>query len=285
VPLFLTQGLTEKYTVADGLAQYLENHTGYERAWLGPGDHVRGNDRDDSGRLLMGREGWFDEVMRFYDRFLEGTTPAVDDPPVAVQTNDGKWRAEDAWPPVDATSHTTPLRGGTYTDDGTANVTGDGAETGVWTTSPPEAHVVHLAGSGRVTVDLGTTLPNANLVVDVYDLGPRRQRPADHTPGSPGAQRRAADARAVVADWIVKAGHRIGVKVADANADWWVHVPIKQTVTVRGGSVSLPFLPAARPTGTIAGQPGTQLASYLQDTVTVPQSTIDEAGTPGFATP
>ena len=75
VPLFLTQGLTENNTVADGMAQYLENHTGYERAWLGPWEHVRGNERDEDGRLKMGREGWFDEVMRFYDRFLKGTTP------------------------------------------------------------------------------------------------------------------------------------------------------------------------------------------------------------------
>ena len=44
VPLFLTQGLTENNTVADGTAQYLDNHTGYERAWLGPWEHVRGNE-------------------------------------------------------------------------------------------------------------------------------------------------------------------------------------------------------------------------------------------------
>ena len=72
VPLFLTQGLTENNTVADGLQQYLDNHTGYERAWLGPWEHVRGNETDDTGRLKMGRAGWFDEVMRFYDLFLKG---------------------------------------------------------------------------------------------------------------------------------------------------------------------------------------------------------------------
>ena len=44
VPLFLTQGLTENNTVADGLQEYLTNHTGYERAWLGPWEHVRGNE-------------------------------------------------------------------------------------------------------------------------------------------------------------------------------------------------------------------------------------------------
>ena len=102
VPLFLTQGLTENNTVADGMAQYLQNHTGYERAWLGPWEHVRGNETDESGRLKMGREGWFDETMRFYDRFLKGVEPAVEDPQVAVQTNDGRWRGEPAWPPADA---------------------------------------------------------------------------------------------------------------------------------------------------------------------------------------
>ena len=44
VPLFLTQGLTENNTVADGMAQYLENHTGHEQGWLGPWEHVRGNE-------------------------------------------------------------------------------------------------------------------------------------------------------------------------------------------------------------------------------------------------
>ena len=59
----------------------------------------------------------------------------------------------------------------------------------------------------------------------------------------------------------------------------------RQTVTVNGGSFSLPFLPAARDTGTIQGDPGTQLAGYLSETVTVPQATIEGSTAPGFATP
>src|SRR4051812_46123837 len=118
VPLFLTQGLTENNTVADGLQQYLDNHAGYERAWLGPWEHVRGNERcakgdtstgcDDTnvGRLKDGRTGWFDEVMRFYGRYLKDEAPAVADPPFAVQTNDGKWRSEAQWPPADMSTYT-----------------------------------------------------------------------------------------------------------------------------------------------------------------------------------
>ena len=285
VPLFLTQGLTENNTVADGMAQYLDNHTGYERAWLGPWEHVRGNERDENGRLKMGREGWFDETMRFYDRFLKGTTPAVEDPPVAVQTNDGKWRAEQQWPPADASALTTPLRSGSYTDDGTANATGDGAEKGVWTISPPLAHDVQLAGSGKATVHVTTSLPNANLVLDVYDLDANGTGPLITRQGHLVRSSGPVSLDLWSADWIVKAGHRIAVKVADSNADWWVHVPTKQTVTVGGGSISLPFLPAARATGTIQGDPGTQLASYLADTVTVPAETISTAETESFSTP
>ena len=43
----------------------------------------------------MGRASLFDEVARFYDRFLKGQNRRREDPMVAVQTNDGKWRAED----------------------------------------------------------------------------------------------------------------------------------------------------------------------------------------------
>ena len=69
VPLWLTQGTTENNTVADGLAQYMRNHAGYQRSWLGPWEHVRGAETckegdistgcDDTniGRLKMGRAG------------------------------------------------------------------------------------------------------------------------------------------------------------------------------------------------------------------------------------
>ena len=89
--------------------------------------------------------------------------------------------------------------------------------------------------------------PNANLVR--RRLRPRRERhrPADHAPGPPDrAKRRRSTLDLWSADWKIPAGHRIGVKVTDANGDWWVHVPTKQTRHRDGGSVSLPFLPAAR---------------------------------------
>jgi uncharacterized protein len=283
VPLFLTQGLTENNTVSDGTAQYLENHGGYERAWLGPWDHVRGNERNSSGRLLMGREGFFDEVIRFYDRFLKGETPSVEDPAIAVQTNDGRWRAEDAWPPADAASFTTPLRSGNYTDDGTGSATGGDAE-GVWTISPPLAHDAHLAGSGRAIVDVATTRPNANLVVDVYELDESGTGPLITRQGFLARTSGAKTLDLWSADWKIPAGHRIVVRVTDANEDWWVHQPLFDTVQVVGGSVTLPFLTYQRP-GTIQGEPGTQLEGYLSETITVPPETLRDAETSSFGLP
>jgi hypothetical protein len=280
VPLFLTQGFTENNTVPDGMQQYLDNHTGYERAWLGPWDHVRGNERDDDGKLLMGREGWFDEVLRFYDRFLKGVTSPVADPPVAVQTNDGKWRSEAQWPPADKAMYATALRAGSYTDHAQSYPTGaeddPTSNSGVWTISKPLPYDVHLAGSGSASVDVTTSVPNANLVVDVYHLdangeGPLVSRQAHLVRGTGQST---IPLELWSADWKLAAGHRIGVRVTDNNQDFWLLArPTLQPVTVRGGSISLPFLRYRR-TATIAGERGVQLDEVLADTVTVPADTL-----------
>jgi predicted acyl esterase len=283
VPLFLTQGLTENNTVADGTQQYLDNHTGYERAWLGPWEHVRGNETDDTGRLKMGRAGFFDEVMRFYDQFLKNQPPAAPDPNIAVQTNDGTWRAEQSWPPADAVTYTSPLRAGTYTDDGSGSATGGDAD-GVWTISPRLPYPAHLAGSGTVKVDLATTRPNANLVVDVYDLDEYGIGPLITRQGFLARSSGVKTLELWSADWKLAAGHRIGVRVTDANEDWWIHTPLFDSVQVVGGSVSLPFLSRAR-TQTIQGNPGTQLAGYLDETITVPPETMRDSVTSSFALP
>jgi hypothetical protein len=87
------------------------------------------------------------------------------------------------------------------------------------------------------------------------------------------------------ADWKLAAGHRIGVRVADANTDWWaLQQPNDQTVTVYGGTVTLPFL-AYRRTRTIEGGPGTQLSAYLAKTVTVPAGTLKSSTSSDFALP
>jgi len=313
VPLFLTQGLTENNTVADGLQEYLTNHTGYERGWLGPWEHVRGNERcgesdgstgcDDTnvGRLKDGRAGWFDEVMRFYGHYLKGETPSVADPPFAVQTNDGKWRAEQHWPPADMRTYTTALKAGSYVDTAQSMATGWDAwsslatdngtnpsdptvQSGVWTVSTPLPYDVHLSGEPTASINVTTTVPNANLVIDVYDLtkdangdwtGPLVTRQG-HLVRNPGNS--TIPLTLWGADWKLKAGDRIAVRVTDNNQDWWIMAsPSGQPVTVGGGSVTLPFLQNLR-TQTIQGDPGVQLAPYLETHIaTAPAGAVTSA--------
>jgi putative CocE/NonD family hydrolase len=313
VPLFITQGLTENNTVGDGLQEYLTNHKGYERGWLGPWEHVRGNDKcgesdgstgcDDTnvGAFKDGRATWFDEVMRFYGKYLKGETPTVADPPFAVQTNDGKWRSEALWPPADVKTYTTSLKAGSYVDTASSVATGWDAysslatdsgttpadptvQSGVWTVSKPLPYDVHMSGEPTASVDVTTTAPNANLVIDVYELsqdengdwtGPLITRQG-HLVRSPGDS--TIPLTLWSADWKLKAGERIAVRVTDNNQDWWLMAaPSAQSVTVRGGSITLPFLPNRR-TQTIDGAPGVQLKPYLETHIaTAPADAVDSA--------
>jgi predicted acyl esterase len=291
VPLFITQGLTENNTAPDGTAQFLANHAGPERGWLGPWEHVRGNETcatgDSStgcnagnvGRLKMGRAGWYDEVLAFYDQYLKGG-PADPYPNFAVQTNDGVWRAEDQWPPADATGYTTALGAGTYDDTAQSTATEDGSgddKTGVWSVSAPLPYEVHLSGSPTATVTVNTTQANANLVVDVYDINQNGKGPLVARQGSlvRGTGDQKLTLQLMSADWKFAPGHRIAVRVTDNNADWWAAaLPTGQTVKVTGGSITLPFLRYER-TQAIQGDPGVQLQDYLRSTATSPTDSAD----------
>ncbi|GHJ36970.1 CocE/NonD family hydrolase [Streptomyces sp. TS71-3] len=119
-PLFVTQGFIENNTKPEEMQEYLTNHRGPERGWLGQWDHVRGGDRVSDGRLAMGREGWYDETLSFYDQYLKGIRPAVHYPAYSVETSTGAWRAQQTWPVADR-SVTVPLGDGSYVDDGGAS--------------------------------------------------------------------------------------------------------------------------------------------------------------------
>jgi predicted acyl esterase len=285
-PLFVTQGFLEDNTTPDGAFELFNGMAGPKRAWLGMWDHVRGNDTDDKGRLLEGRHGWFDETMRFYDRHLKGKSP-VADPPIAVESSDGRWRAESAWPPADAVAQTTKLRSGSYSDDATNNGTGDAGSPngeGVWTFSPQFAYPVHLAGVPRLTVDVDAAAPNANLVGDVYDLDKdgNAQLISRGAYLLPGSGKVSFDLYGD--DWTMPAGHRLGVLVTGANAEWWLHAPTGQQVTVKSASIALPFL-GCRRTASIEGGPSVKLEDYVKSPFTVDAATIKAATDAGFALP
>jgi predicted acyl esterase len=298
IPLILTQGFLENNTKPDGAYDYFNNVAGYKRAWFGMWDHVRGNDTDpDTGRLLMGRAGWFDEVMRFYDRFVKGLSasqaPTDKDPKIAVETSDGTWRAETSWPPSDSKLYTSTLRPGTYVDNGQndgeladANTGLEPTGDGVWTFSKPLPYAAHLSGIPKVTLDVTAQVGNGNLVADVYDVDAANNATLiSRNAFLLGGARQTVSFPLYGDDWKLGAGHRIGVLVTSSNADWWAHVPTAQTITVNGGSISLPFLATAR-TKTIQGGPSVRLDYYKANApFAVDPATIAAATSPTFVLP
>ena len=109
-PLFITQGFIENNTKPEDVQEYLGNHHGVERGWMGQWEHVRGNETNSQGQLLQGRAGFFDEVMRFYDHYLKGIRPAVHDPAFAIEDSTGAWRAQPAWPTPTSSTVARPVR-------------------------------------------------------------------------------------------------------------------------------------------------------------------------------
>ena len=124
----------------------------------------------------MGRHGWFDEMMRFYDRYLKGTRRRrCRTRRSRCETSDGKWRSETRGRRPTRSRHDAALQPGTYTDDAQNNGTADGGTAataqGVWTFSPPLAHDAHLAGVPKVTVDASTDAARTpTSSADVYDI-------------------------------------------------------------------------------------------------------------------
>jgi uncharacterized protein len=294
-PTFLMAGYLEDNTKPDAVFELFGNLTGPNRAWFGPWDHVRGNDRAENGTYLAGRDSFIGEVMRFLDEHLRGVDPGERDPAVAVQDSEGRWRAERAWPPADARALASTLRRGAYLDDGGNNgtcqardeETGECADEatgrGLWSISQPLPHAAHLAGTPRITVAAGAPA-DANLVAGVYDIAPG----GDATLVSRGAYllrgSGSVDFELYGNDWVLPAGHRLGVLLSAAHDEWWEHRPSGEQVEVRSASIELPFLRRAR-AATLDGGPAAKLESYRAEApFEVSEATIAASETP-FALP
>ena len=255
---------------------------------------MRGNETDADGRLKMGRAGLVRRghaLVRPLPQGRRDRGPGAD-PPVAVQTSDGTWRAEDAWPPADAAPLTGALKAGSYRDDARNNGSLDGALTstagqGSWTFSPPLAAAAHLAGIPKVHVELGgILLPRVNLVADLYDVAPGGSATLISRAGRLVSSSGGYDLALYGQDWVFAAGHRVGVLITGANAEWWTHAPTLQTVAVKAGSVTLPWLPRDRATTPLDGGRAVRLDEYeAAAPFTVDAATIAANTAPGFPAP
>lgn len=243
-PVFLMQGFLETNTKPDGAFAYWNDLDGeHNRAWFGQFDHVRGWETDADGRQQTGRDVFVDELVRFLDEHLKGVAPRVDDPTVAVQDVLGRYRAEAQWPPADSRLFTTALTTGTYTDDGSGSGLRPTEGGGLWSVSAPLPHDVWLSGEPVITVG-ASSVPNANLAANVYDIAPDGTARMISRGVSllRGVGTKTASYRLYGQDWPIAAGHRIGVLVSDADTDEFTHVATRSGVTVTSATIALPFL-------------------------------------------
>jgi uncharacterized protein len=255
VPLFLTQGFLETNTRPDGAFDVFNGMKGARRAWFGQFDHVRGWERGEDGEWLTGRVDFAEQMMRFFDHHLAGA-PAYADPSVEVQSApDGRWRAEEAWPPADAVSRLSQLRAGEYTDD-------DSCDDAVWSFSQPLPHEAHMAGEPTVSAVL-SGVPRGNFVAELFDVAPDGK--AILVSRSAWLMRSASEEatfKLYGQDWVFAPGHRLGVMLCDSDS-WWLHVPTGQAITVDQATISIPWLTFKRDQF-LPGEPTSRLMAHLE---------------------
>jgi putative CocE/NonD family hydrolase len=264
-PLFVTQGFIENNTKPEDMEEYLDNHHGVERGWLGQWEHVRGNERNEQGQLLMGRAGFFDEVMRFYDRFLKGIRPAVHDPAFAIEDNTGAWRAQPTWP-MPSSYTVARLPDGEYVDDGVASTlaapaapadqqwdmehftdpvppaarglaplaAGDTHSYFSWST--PTTSRLRITATPRITLNASAV---GNVMVRLWDVAPDGTAVMfdENVALIERAGRIAFDLKST--DWTFEVGHQLGVQLGTIGSGSWRDTPSGNTITVTRARLSL----------------------------------------------
>ena len=192
-------------------------------------------------------------LLRPLRRGCRSPTRRRQDPPVVVQTSDGTWRAEAAWPPADAQRSTTDARrrGDVHRRRQQRTGTGSGARQRHLDDLPAARRTTRIAGVPRVSSTSTAPAPRANVVVDTYDIDAGPQ-------GDPAVAQHLADARR---DGKVDAGplrQRLedpGRATASAcssparNAEWWLHVAdaaARSTVNGGVGRAAVPRCTRAR---------------------------------------
>lgn len=259
-PLLFTQGLLEWNTEAEAMEEFLANHDGIERGWLGPWDHVRGNDRDENGTLKMGRGGWAAEVMSFYDQHLKGVEPSVEYSSYSIQDNNGTWRAQDTWPVIDTTVEL-PLGGGRYLDDGAEGE--QTVETGnsFLRRSTPLAADTRITGTPRISLD---AVGHGNVMVELYDVAPDGTAVQfDEQVSTVKTGPIAIDLKST--DWTIEAGHAVAVEIGTIEAgplSDWIDTPSNETIVVTNARLNLALDDPADDIET-SGERALYLDSYL----------------------
>jgi predicted acyl esterase len=239
VPSLWSFGFNDVNTKPTNIFDVYSKLSGPKRAWFGQWDHVRGNEDN-----LVGREGFMDEAMNWFDHYLKGQ-PLKKLPKHEIQDGDGKWRTEASYPPADAVGRVMPLKPGSYVD--TRGNSARAPQGGVWSVSQPAPHDVRLAGLTKLTVEATTSSPlGGNLVGLVYDVA----EDGSARLITRGAYKLPASGTTTFemwpADWLLPKGHRIAVQLSPDDSMVYQPTYTRSTVNVTRASVTLPLLTKAR---------------------------------------
>jgi putative CocE/NonD family hydrolase len=257
-PLFITQGFIENNTKPEDVEEYLDNHQGTERGWMGQWEHVRGNETNSAGQLLQGRAGFFDEVMRFYDKYLKGITPTVKDPAFAIEDSTGGWREQPAWPKWTSTLAAT-LPSGEYVDNG-ASITPAAKSAAVpqqwdmehatdpapavttntarelaaatnyyFSWSKPATNRVRLTATPKITLTAGAT---GNVMVRLWDVAPGGSAVMFDENVALIEKAGKVTFELKSTDWTFEAGHQLGIQIGTVGSSSWRDVPSGNTIQV-----------------------------------------------------
>ncbi|GAB3257050.1 CocE/NonD family hydrolase [Kineosporia babensis] len=263
-PLFVTQGFIENNTKPEEMELFLDNHQGIERGWVGQWEHVRGNETNSAGQLLMGRAGFFDEVMRFYDQHLKGVKPAVKDPAYLVEDNTGQWREQSTWPKNTSTLSAS-LPNGEYLDNGAAttlaarSAPGDeGFDMENYTDPAPSAArtATELAATTnsyfswskpatqrtRITATPGITFnagATGNVMVKLWDVAPDGTAVMFDENVALITKKGKVSFDLKSTDWTFEKDHQLGVQIGTIGSGSWRDVPSGNTIRVTKAQLDL----------------------------------------------
>ena len=252
VPVLWSHGYLDANTKPDNFMDVWSQLKGPKRAWFGQFTHVRPQDKDEDGKSVVGREGFIDEAMRWFDRYLkDDQTARVEDDP-AVEVEDGgiqRYRAEAQWPPADQQVATLPLKGGQVVNRPGNNGDGRGAPyntggtgLGTWTFTPKLPYAVHLSGVPKLTANVsGIVGAQANVHALLYDVSPDGKATLV-TRSAYGAKKAGPIGFELYPqDWTFKKGHRLGFLFGQSDDNWYVSAT-QGALTIEDAKLALPFL-------------------------------------------
>ena len=255
VPVLWAHGFADEQVRPDQFMPVWRRLAGPKRAWFAQIPHLNPGEAEQRSPGSVGRPGFTEDAMRWYDRFLLGQRRATRGAPrVTVQEGArGRWRSEPRWPPPSVRTRALPLLGGSYLDAAgnkgepgcfrlELNCPPGPSGVGSWTFSKPLNHRSHLAGVPRLRVSVQTSAPAVNLIALLYDLDAGNEASLI----SRGASRVTASGTHRVElypqDWRLRRGHRLGLLLAGADDGWFEPGPSGTLVTVAGGKLKVPYV-------------------------------------------